>query len=438
MAVYDTQIKLEIPEKLFFHPGDQLDLNGQHYQIEKKIGEGGFGSVYLVKSQKQNYLAAIKILNLYKIAPNEYSYFRDKFKQEYFVGKVKHPNLLHYFGIGLLHGNPYVLMEYCPNGSLQEAISTPKSDADILRIAYEIANGLSALHDRNIIHRDIKPENVLLGEENIYKITDFGISAVLDQRLTRASFLGNVENSEVFGSIMYSAPEQLNKKTYYKGTKPTMDIYSYGVLLYNLLFQGADPFGGEDLYQKNPEKYLQQKKQFTTKGKITHSPAQEILLEIIDKCLQNKPEHRFQSMAELIHVLDHVSLAKTCSKHVPYLRIQKQDDNPMEYNLINLHSLSTDNILIGRNKEPYNHNHINLAQSATISKYHATISKENGKWFVKDGQCIHVNGKPEWKASLNGTRLNGRYLTAEQKMELQEGDQIQVADFIISFTNHRI
>jgi serine/threonine protein kinase len=435
MAFYDTQIELEIPEKLFFHPGDQLELNAQSFHIEKKIGEGGFGSVYLVKSQKQNQLAAIKILNLYKVAPTEYTYFKNRFQQEYFVGRVKHPNLLNYLGIGRLRGNPYVLMEYCPNGSLQDSITSPKTDAEILRIAYEIAVGLSALHERNIIHRDIKPENILLGEGNICKITDFGISAVLDQRLTRTSFLGNVENNEVFGSIMYSAPEQLDKKTYYKGTKPTMDIYSYGVLLYNILFQGADPFGGEDLYQNNPEKYLLQKNKFTAKGKRPSSPAQQVFLEIIDKCLQNKPEDRFQSADELIHVLDHISITKAISEPIPHLRIQKLGSNSLEYKLINLQNLSADNILIGRNKEPYYHNHIDLGQSGTISKYHATICKEEDKWFIKDGQCIHVNGNPEWKASLNGTRLNGRYLAAGQKIELHEGDQIQIADFIIAYTN---
>ncbi len=438
MAVYATQTELDIPEKLFFHNGDELELNGHSYEVEKKIGEGGFGSVYLITNKNQQQQSAIKILNLYKIAPPEYAYFKNRFQQEYFVGKVRHPNLLHYMGIGLLQGNPYVLMEYCPYGSLQDTIYTQKSDAEILRIAYEIAAGISALHTRHIIHRDVKPENVLIGEGNICKITDFGISAVLDQRLTRTSFLGNVENNEVFGSVMYSAPEQLDKKTYFKGTKPTMDIYSYGVLLYNLLFQGEDPFGGENLYHSNPEKYLTQKKQFSCKEKIAQSPAQRVLFDIIDKCLKNKPEDRFQTIAELIHVLDHISIAKTYTANIPHLRILKIGDNSLESNLININQFSTDHILIGRNKDLYNHNHMNLGTSTTISKFHATLLRENEKWFVKDGQTIILNGKSEWKSSLNGTRLNGRYLSEEQKIELHEGDQIQIGDFIITFTNQRI
>ncbi|MBK8888041.1 MAG: protein kinase [Saprospiraceae bacterium] len=124
-------------------------------------------------------------------------------------------------------------------------------------MAAELLNGLETLHKNGIIHRDIKPENVLFTENMTAKLTDFDLSGHLNNRLTHRNFFGHAK--VVFGTIAYSAPEQLRHSTYFKLTLPSMDMYSFAATMYYVLSKGKNPYGQAKPDLKEIEAYKKKK-----------------------------------------------------------------------------------------------------------------------------------------------------------------------------------
>jgi serine/threonine protein kinase len=209
--------------------GDVID---QRYQIVgRPLGKGGMGTVYrVVDTHGVEY--AIKRLDP---ALREEKRFEKRFRLEYeAAADLKHPNITAYLELFEAHGALHILMELVEGVNLRELMKDQKvfSVEVATGIARALARALEHLHAHRVVHRDLKPENVLLGLDGTIKLTDFGIS--------RVEYAGITRTGTLLGTPRYMSPEQLAGK---KGEEigPESDIYSLGILLYELL-TGKDPY----------------------------------------------------------------------------------------------------------------------------------------------------------------------------------------------------
>jgi len=441
----------EIPDRLELKPGDKILIKGQSYQIKKVVGKGGFGTVYLLCEEENAEEYAIKVLNLWEMMPQEYDGLMRRFGQEYHIGKIDNPYLVKTYYMGFLLGNPFIIMDYCGNGTLLENVSKLKNESNFGSAAYQILSGLKSLHDKGVVHRDIKPENLLFDDDYNLRLTDFGISTKLDNRLTSISFLGKA--NEAFASIVYSPPEQLDQNQYYAGTKPTMDIYSFGITMYFALTKGYTPFGDLNEYKADPEGYLNKKK--TTTGiplKTYISTLSNHWYMVIEKCLRPKFKDRFQSVAELLDVFEDYknekiidpnlinSLAsteqnKSSRTFTHFLMLPKTYKGQHEIDLDKELSKKQNKLLkIGRINDQNIQNDISLlGENYSISKRQSTLEFRNEEWVIKDGQFVISQGEGVWVNSRNGTYINKNRLQINEDRILKDGDILRIGKLQLKY-----
>jgi serine/threonine-protein kinase len=194
------------------------------YRLLEPLGRGAMSAVWLAQDEELERRVAVKML-----AP---SADRARFEREArAAAALSHPNICSLYDYGEADGRPYMVLEYLPNGSLEERLKDgPLSDQDATRIATEMAAGLAHAHERDLVHRDLKPANVLFDVEDRAKIADFGIA-----RMGGAGTL--TEAGTVLGTASYISPEQASGQA----AGPASDVYSFGVILFRML-TGRLPF----------------------------------------------------------------------------------------------------------------------------------------------------------------------------------------------------
>ncbi len=204
------------------------------YQIIKSIGEGGMANVYLAYDTILDRNVAIKILRG-DLATDEK--FVHRFQREALsASSLNHPNIVEVYDVGEDNGNYYIVMEYIEGKHLKELLKKrgKLTTSEVVDIMLQITDGMSVAHDSYIIHRDIKPQNIMILENGLVKITDFGIAMAMNAtQLT--------QTNSVMGSVHYLPPEQANGK----GSSLQSDIYSMGIVMYELL-TGKLPFKGDN------------------------------------------------------------------------------------------------------------------------------------------------------------------------------------------------
>lgn len=206
---------------------------GNRYELIEKIGEGGMAVVYKAKCRILNRFVAIKIL---KPEYSNNSEFMEKFRREALAtATFSHSNIVNIYDVGSEENINYIVMELVNGKTLKEYIreNAPLSMDSTLKISIQIAKALECAHKNKIIHRDIKPHNILINEEGVIKVTDFGIAkATSSDTITHTN--------KVIGSAHYFSPEQAKGKIVDNRT----DIYSFGIVIYEML-TGRVPFDGE-------------------------------------------------------------------------------------------------------------------------------------------------------------------------------------------------
>jgi serine/threonine-protein kinase len=206
---------------------------GNRYILLEKIGEGGMALVYKARCQLLNRYVAVKILKSEFTTDDE---FIKKFKRESLAAaSLSHPNIVGIYDVGEQDGIYYIVMEYIQGQTLKDYIKKmPRlSYEEALKIIYQIALALDHAHRNGVVHRDIKPHNILITDEKIVKVTDFGIARA-------ASSVTMTNTGTVMGSVHYFSPEQARGGFVDLRT----DIYSLGVVMYELL-TGALPYDAE-------------------------------------------------------------------------------------------------------------------------------------------------------------------------------------------------
>ena len=206
-------------------------LDGR-YALEALVGSGGMADVYRAKDQLLERTVAVKILHQQYENDTE---FITRFQREAkAAARITHPNIVNVYDVGVAEGRHYIVMEYVPGRTLKERIKEegPVPVPQALQIARQIAGALAQAHANNLVHCDIKPHNILVMPDGNVKVADFGIArAVTESTMTY--------NDNIMGSVHYFSPEQA------RGTMitPKSDVYSLGVLLYEML-SGWIPFDG--------------------------------------------------------------------------------------------------------------------------------------------------------------------------------------------------
>ena len=173
------------------------DIFAEHYQLEKKLGTGSFGEVWLARNTLADVEVAIKFYGL--LDDNGIKDFREEFKLAY---KLHHPNLLHLNHFDVFERCPFLIMPYCSNGSSATLIGK-MSEKQIWHFIRDVSCGLMFLHSQNppIIHQDIKPDNILIGDDGKFIISDFGISRKLEHTFRKGT--NKVKSS---GTLAYMGP----------------------------------------------------------------------------------------------------------------------------------------------------------------------------------------------------------------------------------------
>ena len=251
------------------------------YEIVSKIGAGGMSDVYKAKDHILGRFVAIKVL---KQEFSEDMNFVTKFRTEaQSAAALEHPNIVNIYDVGSENGMHFIVMEYVEGITLKTYIEKKQqlSFKEAVSIAIQVARGIEAAHNKNIIHRDIKPQNIIISTDGKVKVTDFGIARAASS---------NTISSDVMGSVHYASPEQARNGF----VDARSDIYSLGIVMYEMV-TGRVPFDGDTTVAVAIQ-HLQEEMAKPS----NFAPNLPISMEmIIIKCAQKNPDRRYQDMAEL-------------------------------------------------------------------------------------------------------------------------------------------
>lgn len=252
------------------------------YEILSKVGAGGMSDVYKAKDHILSRFVAIKVL---KQEFSEDSSFVTKFRAEaQSAAGLEHPNIVNIYDVGSENGLYYIVMEYVEGITLKTYIEKKGqlSFKESASIAIQVARGIEAAHNKNIIHRDIKPQNIIISTDGKVKVTDFGIAKATSS---------NTISSDVMGSVHYASPEQA-RNGFVDGRS---DIYSLGIVMFEMV-TGRVPFDGDTTVAVA----LQHLQEEIARPSI-YAPDLPIGFEkIILKCTQKTPDRRYQTIEELL------------------------------------------------------------------------------------------------------------------------------------------
>ncbi len=260
------------------------------YEITSQIAHGGFGVIFQAWDPFIKRPVAIKMC----ASPDEE--VRQRFYQEaQFIGNLVHRNITLVFDFGLQDGVPYLVQEFLSGYDVDHLLNSGVlGDLNaVVSIILQVAEGLQFAHDRGIIHRDIKPSNIRILEDGTVKIMDFGIAKSLEggSKLTQTGI--------ALGTAGYLSPEQIQGAT----VDPRTDIFSLGVVGYELI-TGVRPFQGSSL--SNVLYKILNEEPEVPRAVSPSCPAE--LAEVITRCMAKDPEDRFQTAADLIENLRHISM----------------------------------------------------------------------------------------------------------------------------------
>lgn len=253
------------------------------YEILKSIGEGGMANVYLANDTILDRKVAVKVLRGDLSSDDK---FIRRFQREALsVSNLSHPNIVEVYDVGEEDGNYYIVMEYIEGKTLKQLLKKRETLTlpEVIDIMTQLTDGLTHAHESYIIHRDIKPQNIMILDNGMVKITDFGIAMALNAtQLT--------QTNSVMGSVHYLPPEQANgKSATVKG-----DIYSLGIMMFELL-TGSVPFKGDNAVEI-ALKHMKEKMPSIRKINPTIPQSVE---NIILKATAKNPKNRYETVHDM-------------------------------------------------------------------------------------------------------------------------------------------
>lgn len=262
------------------------------YEIVRSIGEGGMANVYLGYDTILDRNVAIKVLR--GDLSNDEKFVRRFQREALSASSLSHPNIVEMYDVGEDNGIYYIVMEYVEGQTLKQLLKRRGSLtlSETIDIMLQLTEGMAHAHDSYIIHRDLKPQNIMIQDDGQIKITDFGIAMALNStQLT--------QTNSVMGSVHYLPPEQAAGK----GSSIKSDIYSMGIIFYELL-TGSLPFKGENAV----EIALKQMKEPLPDLREDNSSIPMSVENVIIKATAKNPKNRYSDSRamhdDLLTVLD--------------------------------------------------------------------------------------------------------------------------------------
>jgi serine/threonine protein kinase/Tol biopolymer transport system component len=274
------------------------------YEIVAPLGAGGMGEVYRARDTRLERTVAIKILPESFACDHERL---ERFQQEArILSTLNHPNLMAVYDVGAQDGLHFLVSEFLEGQTLRERfVAGPLPPRRVNEYGLQIARGLAAAHEKGIVHRDLKPENIFILRDDRVKILDFGLAkqtamaAAADQTMTRPD---QTSAGTVLGTAGYMSPEQVRGEA----VDYRSDIFSFGAILYEMI-AGQRAFRGDSGVEAMTSILKQEPPELAESGLTVPLGLQRI----VQRCLEKKPEARFQSASDLAFALDSVSSTGT-------------------------------------------------------------------------------------------------------------------------------
>ncbi|REJ78791.1 MAG: hypothetical protein DWQ47_04940 [Acidobacteria bacterium] len=259
-----------------------------HYKIEKLIGSGGMGEVYLAYDEKLRRNIALKVLSA---GLGQGSDPVKRFEVEArAISKLNHPGIVTIYDVGRHEGINFIATELVEGRTLRDLAGSKVAIRDAVSIFIQVCSALAAAHSAGIIHRDIKPENVMLRHDGYVKILDFGLAKLTQAKAVESEDLASTRPGSVIGTPAYMSPAQLSGEK----IDPRTDLWSCGVVLYEIL-TGSNPFRGANR-RETFEKIIS----ITPEPASGHNPdIPKELDRVILKLLEKNPSEGYQTPEDL-------------------------------------------------------------------------------------------------------------------------------------------
>ena len=293
------------------------------YELIHELGRGAMGVVYKACQIRADRIVALKLMiNIDHARPEEIERFTVEAQSS---ARLHHPNIVQVYEVGQSDQSPYFTQEFVSGGTLSRKIAKQMlGHAEVAKVMHTLAVAVAYAHSRNIVHRDLKPLNILLDENGIPKIADFGLA----RRMEDQSHL--TQDGAILGTPSYMAPEQASGNSNAIG--PLSDVYALGAILYELL-TGRPPFKGATVWE-----VIQQVRSTEPVPPSQLQAGVPADLETIClKCLQKAPDNRYESAQHLAedlqrHIRNEPILARPIGQWERMVRLCKR--NPREARLV--------------------------------------------------------------------------------------------------------
>ena len=267
-----------------------------HYRVLEQIGAGGMGEVYRARDERLGRDVALKLI---RPASSDNPDHVRRFEQEArAAAALNHPNILAIYDVGFAGAQPYIVSELLEGKNLRQRLSEgPIPMGEAADYALQVAQGLSAAHERLIVHRDLKPENLFLTNDGRVKILDFGVAKLqtpAEDKRSIENLTTVTKHGAVIGTVAYMSPEQLRGKP----VDHRSDLFSFGAILYEMM-SGCRAFRGETEVDTMTAVLREE----PAAANLEHAAIPIGYRDIITHCLEKDPENRFQSAKDLVFAL---------------------------------------------------------------------------------------------------------------------------------------
>jgi WD40 repeat protein/serine/threonine protein kinase len=265
------------------------DMMVDHFRVQRHLGSGGMGQVWLARDTKLGRRVALKLVRPELLGSEELK--QAFYREARTTARFNHPNIVAIYAVGEFHDAPYVALEYVEGETLRDRLEErPLSQAEALRFGIAIADGLAEAHRHGVLHRDLKPENTLIGRDGRVRLVDFGLAQVVEltgisDEVTATEPPAKGAPGPVQGTPSYMAPEQ-----WVGETSPTSDVWAMGCVLFELVSSEL-PYDADTLAELTALVCSEQPAPRLDEG----SDVRQDLADLVAECLAKDPQERPRS-----------------------------------------------------------------------------------------------------------------------------------------------